>query len=370
MSATQSGVYHETYAEDMQFRPTSMQRWRMLLVVALVVIFPFLAGDFEIRLANQVIIAAIGALGLNILVGYTGQISLGQGAFLAVGAYASGMLIAYSTGEDAKIPFEVPWWASIVLASFITAFVGAIFGIPSLRLKGLYLAVATLAAQQVVGWIIINWDPIDGNIDGEATDALNIPDAHFFFGSRINHDEKAFYALGVVVLFLCILAVANLFRSHIGRAFIAVRDQDIAASVMGVNIFQYKVLAFATSSFFVGLAGALTAQHSNSISFERFTFSVSITYLAMIIIGGLGSISGSIYGAAFIVLLPEVLRRVGNLVVGLDVISSDTLNEILPFMREGAFGLTIVLTLMFEPEGIAKLWRDIKDYFRLFPFSY
>lgn len=367
--ATQSGVFHESYASDMQLRPTTMQRWRMTLVLVLVVIFPLVAGNYEIRLANQVIIAAIGALGLNILVGYTGQISLGQGAFLAVGAYASGMLVVYSSGADPEIPIEIPWWASVILAAFITAGVGAIFGIPSLRLKGLYLAVATLAAQQIVAWVIINWDPVDGKIDGETTDALRIPDAHFF-GSRINHDERAFYVLGMFILIICVLLVTNLFRTHVGRAFIAIRDQDIAASVMGVNLFRYKLLAFATSSFFVGLAGALTAQHSNSVSFERFTLDVSIAYLAMIIIGGLGTVSGSIYGAAFIVLLPEILREGGNVFADLEVISSDTLTQYLPFIRDGVFGSAIVLTLMFEPEGIVKLWRDIKDYFRLWPFSY
>jgi branched-chain amino acid transport system permease protein len=346
-----------------------MQRWRLALVAALVLILPFVLGDFEMRMANQVIIAAVGAIGLNILVGYTGQISLGQGAFLAVGAYASGLLVNYSTGADPLIPVAIPWWLSILLAAFITAIVGAFFGIPSLRLKGLYLAVATLAAQQIVEWVLINWDPIDGKVDGKATDALRIPEANFF-GYDLNSNEYAFYVFGIIILVIAAYAATNLFRTHIGRAFIAIRDQDIAASVMGVNLFYYKVLAFATSSFYVGLAGAMLAQHSNSISFERFTIEVSIAYLAMIIIGGLGSVSGSIYGAIFIVLLPEVLRALGNTFIGFDLVSEATVSRYLPFIREGAFGLLIVLFLMFEADGIVKLWRDIKDYFRLFPFSY
>ena len=281
MATTQCGVYHETYSSDMQLLATTMQRWRIVLVLAAMVIFPFAAGEFEVRLANEVFIAAIGAIGLNILVGYTGQISLGQGAFLSIGAYASGMLVSYSVGPDATIPIQIPWWISIFLAAFITAGIGVLFGIPSLRLKGLYLAVATLAAQEIVEWVNKNWDPVDGNLNGRVGEALNIPDADFFFGTRINHDERAFYVVGAVLLIFTVIVATNLFRTHVGRAFIAIRDQDIAASVTGVNLFRYKLLAFATSSFFVGLAGALTAQHSNSISFERFTISISIAYLAI-----------------------------------------------------------------------------------------
>jgi branched-chain amino acid transport system permease protein len=279
------------------------------------------------------------------------------------------MLVVYSHGSDPRIPIEIPWWAALVLASLFTALVGAFFGIPSLRLKGLYLAVTTLAAQQIVQWVIINWDPMDGRVDGEITEALRIPNA-YLFGARLNNNDTVFYFFGLTILIVSVLGVTNLFRSHVGRAFIAIRDQDIAASVMGVNLFQYKVLAFATSSFFVGLAGALTAQYSTAISFDRFTFDVSVAYLAMIIIGGLGTISGSIYGAAFVVLLPEVLRSLGITAADIGLISSDTYTKYLPFLRQGAFGVAVILTLMIEPEGIVKLWRDIKDYFRLWPYSY
>jgi branched-chain amino acid transport system permease protein len=354
---TQCGVYHETYASDMQVRPTIAQRARIALAIAAAVLVPFVANPIQMQWVNNVIIAAIGAIGLNILVGYAGQISLGQGAFLAVGAYASGLLMVY---------LSIPWWLSIILAAFITALVGGLFGLPSLRLKGLYLAVATLAAQQIIQWVIINWDPIDGAVDGRATDALNIPTS-FLFGHPINHNEYAFYPVALVVFVLVIVAVTNLFRTHIGRAFIAIRDQDIAAEVMGVNLYRYKVLAFAISSFLVGLAGALIAQHSTAISFERFTIEVSIEYLAMIIIGGMGSIAGSTYGAAFIVMLPLLLNVAGRSIAGS---AADTFARLLPFIQQGAFGIAIILFLIFEPGGIVKLWRNVKDYFRLWPFSY
>lgn len=360
---SQAGVYHETYASDMQVRPTFAQRVRIVLVLLFIVFFPLVAGDTEMRLANRVIVASIGAIGLNILTGYTGQISLGQGAFLAIGAYAFGLQMVF---------LNIPWYIALFTGASFTAVAGAVFGLPSLRLKGLYLAVATLAAQQIVQWIIIRWDPIDGAIDGRTTDALSIPQ-NFLLGNsawRLNDNEHAFYWLVVVLLIVVVLAVTNLFRTHIGRAFIAIRDQDIAAEVMGVNLFYYKVLAFAVSSFLVGLAGGLTALHSTAISFERFTIDVSIEYLAMIIIGGLGSISGSIYGAGFIVLLPELLRSLGRAITGTEPSAIQEFNRILPFAQQGVFGVVIVLTLILEPEGIQKIWRNIKDYFRLWPFSY
>ncbi|GIK62337.1 MAG: branched-chain amino acid ABC transporter permease [Chloroflexota bacterium] len=360
MTATQCGVFHESYGSDLQLRPTTMQRIRIVLVLAVVVILPLVANNYLIRISNSIIIAAIGAIGLNILVGYTGQISLGQGAFLAVGAYSSALLTTY---------YDVPWPIAVILASFITAGIGMMFGIPSLRLKGLYLAVATLAAQQIVQWVLNNWDPIDGIRDGRATNALRIPDPKIF-GYQLNQDEKAFYVFGVLILIAVVIVTVNLFRTHVGRAFIAIRDQDIAAEVMGVNIFRYKLLAFATSSFFVGLAGALLAQHSTAISWERFTIEISIQYLAMIIIGGLGTISGSIYGAIFITVLPELLREMGDFLTKSEVLNADDFRLYLPFIQRGAFGVAIVITLILEPEGIVKMWRDIKNYFRLWPFSY
>lgn len=361
--ATQSGIYHQTYESDMQLRPTTAQRVRMILVIAFVLVLPLIVSQNEVRIVNKVMIAAIGAIGLNILVGYTGQISLGQGAFLAVGAYACGLLMVY---------FQIPWPLALIVGAFVTALFGALFGIPSLRLKGLYLAVATLAAQQIVEWIIIRWDPIDGAIDGRATDALKIPSA-FLFGNtawRLNDNEYAFYYFVFVVLVLVVLGSVNLFRTHYGRAFIAIRDQDIAAEVMGVNLFYYKLLAFAISSFLVGLAGGLTTIHSTAISFERFTIEVSIAYLAMIIVGGLGSISGAIYGAAFIEILPEILRSVGQTLVQNRIVSDQVFVTVLPFVQQGTFGGLIILMLIVEPEGIRKLWSNIKDYFRLWPFSY
>ncbi|RMG95141.1 MAG: branched-chain amino acid ABC transporter permease [Chloroflexi bacterium] len=346
----ESGIFHTTYESDMALRRTPLMRLRLILVIAAALIFPFLANGYQLTLANQIGITAIGAIGLNILTGFTGQISLGQGAFMAVGAYSSGLLAAR---------LGMPWWLTLPFSCIITAVVGAIFGIPSLRLKGLYLAIATLAAQQIIEWLITHWTVLTGGVE-----ALVVP-TPTLFGIRMN-DDFNFYWIMLLLLSATTLFAVNLFRTKIGRAFIAIRDQDIAAEVMGVNTFQYKLLAFATSSFFVGLSGALVAQYRNIVNYERFTIETSILYLAVIIIGGLGSVSGSIYGSVFMVLLPAILTNLGRALGG--VIPG--MSRLIPFIQQGVFGITIILFLIFEPEGLAKIWRDIKDYFRLWPFSY
>ena len=233
---------------------------------------------------------------------------------------------------------------------------------PALRLKGLYLAIATLAAQEIIEWGILQWEPITRLTGG--VEAMNVP-RPTLFGVRMNTDFN-FYWVTLLCLVVTILLAVNLFRTRTGRAFVAIRDQDIAAEVMGVDLFRYKVLAFAVSSAFVGLAGALTAHYRSIISWERFTLETSILYLAMIIIGGLGSVSGSVYGAAFMTLLPAILQNLGRSLSG----SVPNIAQQIPFLQQGVFGLVIILFLVFEPEGIAKMWRNVKDYFRLWPFSY
>ncbi len=345
-----SGIFHTTYEKDMALRRTPAQKVRLVLLIAFLLVFPFLANRYYLTLANQVAIAVIGAVGLNILTGYTGQISLGQGGFMAVGAYSAGILTAR---------LGMPWWGSTIAACFITALIGTFFGIPSLRLKGLYLAIATLAAQEIIIWVVTHWRALTGGVD-----ALVVPDP-VSFGIRINSDFN-FYWVAWSIVGIVTIAAVNLFRTPYGRAFIAIRDQDIAASVMGVDLFKYKLLAFAISSFLVGLAGALTAHYRNIVTWERFTIDISVLYLAMIIIGGLGSITGSYLGATFITLLPAVLTNLGRALKS----TFPAIDSVLPFIQQATFGLVIILFLIFEPEGLNKIWKNIKDYFRLWPFSY
>lgn len=346
----ESGIFHSTYQADMGLRRTHSQKIRIVLLILFILIFPFFANRYYLTLANQIGIAVIGAIGLNILVGFTGQISLGQGGFMAVGAYSAGILTAR---------YGVPWYASTLIACLITALVGGFFGIPSLRLKGLYLAIATLAAQEIILWLVTHWDAVTGGVD-----ALVVPDPTLF-GLQMNTDFR-FYWIVWALTGITVLLTINLFRTHYGRAFIAIRDQDIAAEVMGIDLFRYKLLSFAISSFFVGLAGALIAHYRNIVTWERFTIDVSVTYLAMIIIGGLGSVSGSFLGASFMTLLPAVLTNLGRALRNI-IPYVDTL---IPYFQQAAFGLVIILFLVLEPEGLRKIWQNIKDYFRLWPFSY
>ena len=344
------GVFHTDYASDMALRRVPAERLRLGLFVVALLVFPFFASPYWLNLANQISIATIGAIGLNILVGYTGQISLGQGAFMAVGAYAAGLL---------TLRLGLPWGVSIALACLLTSLVGTFFGLPSLRLKGLYLAIATLAAQEIVEWVVTHWTSLTGG-----TDAVVVP-APRLFGLRLNTDFR-FYWLGVSLAGATALFTANLFRSRVGRAFVAVRDQDVAASVIGVDVFRTKLLAFATSSFFVGLAGALIAYYRNIITWERFTLETSIVYLAMIIVGGLGTIRGSLFGAALITLLPAGIANLGRALQE----TAPGVAAQLPNAQQAVFGLVIILFLVFEPEGLSKMWRNVKDYFYVWPFAY
>jgi branched-chain amino acid transport system permease protein len=348
--ATATGVYHRTYESDLALRHTRAEYLRLALAVAFLLVLPFTLSPFWLTVANQIGIAVVGAIGLNILTGHTGLISLGQGAFLAVGAYTSAILVNR---------FGLPTLVAMAFAVAFTALVGAFFGLPSLRLKGLYLAMATLAAQFIILFAVRNWDVVTGGVE-----AVVVPHPEIL-GWTLRTDFAWYWVIAGTAAVVAI-AATNLFRTGLGRAFHAIRDQDIAAAVMGIEVGRYKVLAFALSSGLVGLAGALMAHYRTIVTWERFTLDVSILYLAMIIVGGLGSVAGSIYGAAFMNLLPAALQQFGRAVrIQFPVISRE-----LPAIQLGVFGLVIVLFLLFEPRGLARIWQRTKDYFRLWPFRY
>lgn len=319
-------------------------RPRLLLVLVALAAVPLVVTPHWLTVANQIGIAAIGAIGLNILVGSTGQISLGQGGFLAVGAYTSALLAVH-----AGLPFPL----DVGCAMLATAVVGTLFGLPALRLKGLYLAVATLASQQIILWVVTHWDAVTGG-----TAAVVVPPTELL-GVPIAGD-RAWYWLILALAAAAALAAANLMRSGLGRAFVAIRDHDVAAAVVGVDPFRYKLLAFYVSSAFVGLAGALTARYNLIVTWERFTLDVSILYLAMIIVGGLGSVAGAIYGAAFMIGLPATIEELSRNLPGLAFLQGE-----LPAIQGLVFGLTIVGFLVFEPRGLAHVWQRTTDHLRL-----
>ena len=344
------GNYKTSYSDDMKLFGTTGAKVKALIIVAILVLVPMVASNYWVGLLTLCAIASIGAIGLNILTGFTGQISIGVGAFLGVGGYASAILTS---------TYGVSFWISLPLAGVITAIVGGLFGIPSLRLKGLYLAIATLAAQVIILFVISRWTSVTG---GTAGMTLSRPE----IGSFALTSNTSYFYLSIIVLILTILYATNLLRTRVGRAFLAVRDRDIAAQIMGINLFQYKVMAFAISSFFVGISGALLAHYTMIVSPELYDFHVSIEYLAMILIGGLGSVFGSILGAVFITLLPVGLSTMVDI---LTVYMPD-LYQILSAFKEFVFGFVIILFLIFEPGGLAHIWLNMKKYFRLWPFSY
>jgi branched-chain amino acid transport system permease protein len=355
------GVFSSTYAADMRLLPLPLTRWTMAGIgVLFFVAFPLAANDYFLNIANFVFIAVVGAVGLNLLVGYTGQVSIGHGAFIAVGAYAGAIVVTRA---------GMPFWIALPFGGLVAAAVGAFFGIPSLRIKGLYLAIATLAAQFIIEWLIIHvtW------ISGGAQATINVPKAAF--GDWVLNTLQEQYYLNLVVVSLAIVFAMNLVRSPVGRAFIAIRDRDVAAEIIGISLFRYKLLAFAVSSFYAGVTGVLYAHYLGVANYEQFDLATTVDFLAMIIIGGLGSILGSIFGAIFITVLPMVLRAVADVVGSGILLVFPTANvsyvvQSITAIKLILFGVLIIVFLILEPDGLNKLWRNIRDYFRVWPFSY
>jgi branched-chain amino acid transport system permease protein len=354
----ENGQFKTSYRADQQVFPIAQDRIGIALLLAFAVFgVPLLADEYLFRaILIPFLILALAALGLNILVGYCGQISLGTGAFMAVGAYAAYNFFVRIDG--------MPMLVALLLGGVCATVVGVLFGIPSLRIKGMYLAVATLAAQFFVDWAFlrIKWFTNDSASGSVSVSNLGI------FGITINTPaEKYLLCLGLLIVFA--LIAKNLVRSHIGREWMAIRDMDVAASVIGIRPVYAKLTAFAVSSFIVGVSGALWGfVHLGSWEPAAFSIDRSFQLLFMIIIGGLGSIMGSFFGAAFIVVLPIVLNQalpaLGGL-VGITVSTAAVAHT--EFM---IFGALIVFFLIVEPHGLARLWSTAKEKLRLWPFPH
>lgn len=349
------GVLKTTYQADMALYPLPIARWAVgAVAVVFFGIVPLGLGEYYLSVANLVWVAVIGALGLNILVGYTGQVSIGHGAFMSVGAYTAANL-ANRLGS--------PWPVNLLAGGIVAALVGAVVGIPSLRIKGLYLAIATLAGQFIIEWIINHVTFISGGVQA----SIEVARPHL--GSMELDTQRSMYYFLLFFVVLATIGTMNLVRSRVGRAFIAIRDQDIAAEIIGINIFRYKLLAFAISSFYAGVTGVVYTYFLGIANYEQFQLGVSVDYLAMIIIGGLGSVQGAIFGAFFITLLPIVIRRLMESFGGVFFDPGVVLN-LIPNLRVMLFGALIIFFLIVEPEGLNRLWRNIRNYFRIWPFAY
>jgi branched-chain amino acid transport system permease protein len=349
-----AGDFRTSYAADTTIFPTTTSRNAAIAGVALICFAPLFMSQYWLSLMIQIGISAIAALGLNVLVGFTGQISIGHAAFFGFGAFTSAYL-------SSKLP--VPVFFAIPLAGLVTAGVGLIFGLPAARLKGLYLAIATLAAQ----YILLDFFSRAEWFTGGSVPAIAEPFS--IFGWRIRGDRSYFYVV-LAYLVVCFLLVTNLMRTRDGRALIAVRDHYLSAEIMGINLTKYRTLSFGIAAFFAGVAGALYAHYNQVVSNEGFGIDRSIIFLAMIIIGGIGSIMGTLMGAAFMTLLPESMEWLSAALRGGVIDQALGLKNNIAFLREIAIGLIIVVFLVFEPDGLAHRWRQIKAYWKLYPFSH
>lgn len=351
------GTYDVQYTQCTAIFRTRVHKITFALFLLFLYFLPLFLGEQFLSLLNLISITSISSLGLMILVGYTGQISLGQAAFMAVGAYTSGLLITLCA---------LPFLLALPFAGLAAGLVGLIFGVPSLRLKGFYLAMATLAASFIIPWLII-W--VRPDITGGVYPGLTVPPP-LIFGIRFDTETNMYYLIISVTLIMLYFA-KNITRTRLGRAFVAIRDNDLAAEVLGINVFKYKLMAFFICSIYAGVAGALWGHWQRALNPEHFTLMDSVWYLGMIVVGGLGSIMGAIFGAAFIRLLEHFVTIVAPI-----------LEELLPEGLAGgygiyilvglgalAFGLSMVLFLIFEPRGINHAWRVFLASWRLHPFS-
>jgi branched-chain amino acid transport system permease protein len=349
------GQLKTSYPADQAIFPIPQDRWGIIILLLVAFLFiPLLANDYWLgAILIPFLILSLAALGLNILTGYCGQLSLGSAAFMAVGAFA-----AYNF--ELRLP-AIPLLIDFILAGIVAAGVGILFGIPSLRIKGFYLAVATLAAQFFIEWALNKFGWFSNYSPSGVITAQKMVILGYAFDTPVS---KYLLVLGIVTVLA--LMAKNLVRNAIGRAWMAVRDMDVAAEVIGIRMMKTKLMAFAVSSFYCGVAGALWAfAYLGTVDAQAFDLHRSFQILFMIIVGGMGSILGSFIGAAFIVLLPIFLNLAAHAVVG-DAVRPDVLSN----LELIVFGGLIIFFLVVEPLGLARLWQLAKEKLRLWPFPH
>ena len=353
-----------SYADDLGlFRDNVQRNWYVALLAALIVL-PRLLPDYTADI-SLVFIYALCGLSLMVLAGYTGLVSLGHAAFLGIGAYTHVYLM-----QDLRLP----WIAALVGACAVTAAIGVLVGLPALRMTGIYLTIATLAFALIIQEVFARWDGVTGGLKGKAVD-----DAVVFGVSFAS--EPAFYYLCLAVGIGGLWLTANVLRAPTGRAWVAIRDSEIAAQSMGVNLAVYKTMAFAYSAALMGIAGALFSHRIGFLAPDIFSVLLSIQLLLMVVVGGLGSLHGAVYGAVFVAILPVVISQARDSVPGLVATALAPLGAAVadaaflmvdrfvkqPGLEPGLFGLILVLFILFEPLGIYGRWAKIKLYFALFP---
>ena len=346
------GTFDETYAQDMACIRTPYRGGLLaLLFIFLFVILPLFANDYVLGVMNLIGITVIAMMGLNILTGYCGQISIGHVAFIAVGAYTSSILSEH---------LGWPFWATFPSAILVSGFLGLVVGLPALRIKGFYIAISTLAFHHIIIWIILHGGDLTKGVWGLPCE---FPE---FFGISFDTERKMYFLIVVLAVFGTVMAF-NLVRTKFGRGFVAVRDNDIAAEFMGLNIFHLKTMAFIICSMYAGAAGSLYAHYLGMITVEQFPLIDSIWYMGFLIVGGMGSISGAILGAFAYRLIAQIViftaPMIGEAFPSLSVSGVAGFTQML-------FGIVIILFLVLEPRGLNHRWQITLASFRLWPFPY
>ena len=343
------------YYEDIQLCRTNTVLAGTIVLLTSLVVLPFLVGNYSLYIINLIAINAIVAIGLNILVGYTGQISLGHAGFFAIGAYTCVLLM---------VKAGVPFLLALPAAGFVSALFGFLLGLPALRLEGPYLAIATLGFGMAVTQVISHWDYAGGHM-GIVAPKMSI-------GPLVIQTGAQQYAVIMTATVILTVGAVNLMKTRVGRAFVAIRDSEIAAEAVGINISWFKTLAFAVSAFYTGVAGALMAFALEHVSTGSFNLILSITFLAMVIVGGLGSVMGSILGAALLTYLQLKLQiiqeapLIGPLLVELS--NRYFTPEGLPNIQSIVFGAIMIAIVIFEPLGMHGIYLRSKRYWKMWPF--
>lgn len=351
--ARPSGTFNSSYSEDMAILRTKEQWFMLAALIGFLLAMPLFASDHMLAIGTTIAVFLIAVHGLNITTGYCGQINLGQAAFMAVGGYTSALL---------AIHLGLSFWLCLPTAGLVTGLVGLLFGLPSVKVKGFYLALTTLAAQYIIIYIIktpaYEWT-------GGSICLPGIPPARL--GGIVLASEASYYYLAIAFTIVMTFFAKNLARSNIGRAFVAIRDNDLAAEAMGISLARYKLLAFFIGCFYAGIAGSLWAHYTRVISPDDFTLLKSIWFVGMLIVGGLGSTTGAILGVIFIQVLDELVVIFGPTLASLFPAIGAGISAALALM---VFALVVILFLVFEPRGLAHRWQIFKNSYRLWPFSY
>src|SRR5210317_2190824 len=343
-----TGTFHENYAQEMATLSSRRQWGTVAALLVFLFVCPLFLSDRMLTILTTMGIAVVSVHGLNILTGYCGQISIGHSGFMAVGGYTSAILCA-------KLGW--PFWAALPCGALAAGITGLLFGLPSLKIKGFYLIMATIAAQFIIIWIIIQLRGITGGTDG-----LLVPKPTI--GGIALSSKTNYYNLVMVFVVLATITANNIVRTRAGRAFIAIRDNDLAAEVMGVSLWSYKLQAFFIGCIYAGVAGSLLVHYIRFVSIEQFPFMDSVWYLGMLIVGGMGSTVGAIFGVIALKLLDELVTMVGP------ILSAAVAPQAAASLALISHGLIIIIFLIFEPRGLHHRWEIIKAYFRLWPFSH